>query len=134
MTVINVLQLSSAIGLIISLYFYCVYKGYVSGFFSPRKLCARNTCHDILKTPFAHIFKVPNFSLGIFYYIAVFAFTLVEPVPAVSTLLLVISWLVVILSVYLTYALFFVLEIDCILCYAAHIANVVIAICIFMLY
>jgi uncharacterized membrane protein len=134
MVLIGILQVSSVIGLVISFYFYGVYKGFVTDSLVPRRLCARNTCHDVLKTPFAHVFKVPNFSLGIFYYVLIFFSTLINPVPATMTLLLVLSWVVVVFSAYLVYALLFELRMNCVLCYIAQIVNVIIAVSVYLLY
>jgi len=123
------LQLLSGTGFLISVYFWKAYRGLVHPPKSliPPSICSENVCHGVLRTPFARIFRVPNFTIGILYYTMVFIIASF-PVPLeVHYAVLGASWLVALLSLYLAWALIFKLRVNCLLCFAAHIVNVLIA-------
>ena len=128
------LQALGILGLLISLYFLAVYKGWIKGNekFLPKAICSSNACHEILRTGFAAVFRVPNFVLGIFYYIVVIASTFLSLSFNLFYMLLVLSWLVMTFSLYLAYALMFELRASCTLCFASHLINICIAIIFFM--
>jgi uncharacterized membrane protein len=129
------LQTSSIIGLLISLYFLLIYKGWTKGIkgLVPGEVCSENTCATVLQTSFANLFKVPNFILGIFYYAMIFCSTFFVMTFDVLYIFLVVSWLVMLMSFYLAYALIFRLRTKCVLCFASHIMNIIIAIIFFIL-
>lgn len=129
MTPNPILQISSILGLAISLYFLGVYKGIIKGRknFVPDVVCNDNTCISILKTKYSNPFKIPNFILGIFYYIIVLISTFLI-FSASNLFLFLLSWFVVIFSFYLAYALIFKLKTICVLCFASHVINIIIAV------
>jgi len=129
---IPLIAISCYIGLVISLYFTAIYKGWMKGisFLVPKEVCSKNTCVEILKTKFAHLFVIPNFYLGIIYYLFILiSLQIFLPFPdLILYAILVIVWFVVLISVYLAYSLIFILKTNCTLCFASHLLNIVIAI------
>jgi len=129
------LQLLSVLGLIISLYFVFIYHGIAKGSnkLVPKSICSEKTCHNVLQTKFARVFKVPNFYLGIDYYLIVFISTFFDLNNLILYGLLIISWFVVLFSIYLAYSLIFKLKTACNLCFLAQIINLVIGILFFLM-
>jgi len=127
---ILLVQISCILGLAISLYFTAIYKGLIKGipFLVPKKICRKNTCSEVLRTGFAHVFGPPNFVLGIFYYMLIFGTTLYALPYWGYYVMLVLTWFVVLLSVYLAHALIFRLKIPCTLCFVSHVLNLIIAV------
>lgn len=124
-----IIQFSSFSGLLISLYFLAVYAGLIKGNKSliPSEICSENSCVSVLQTPFSRVFKVPNFYLGIFYYLIILGGSIFGAVNQFHAMFLLVSWLVVGFSVYLAYALIFRLKTNCVLCFVSHVINLVIA-------
>ena len=124
------LQLLSALGFLISLYFVLVYHGFtqVSNKLIPVNICSENTCNSVLETKFSKVFKFPNFYFGLVYYLVIFISTFFVLEGIVYTGFLIVSWFVVLFSAYLAYALIFKLKTNCNLCFTAQIVNLVIAV------
>jgi len=135
MTTTLILQLCSILGLLISLYFLAIYQGLIKGNTAlvPQKMCSKNTCSEVLKTPFARVFKVPNFTLGILYYLMIFFLTVFTLPSAVQLFITIISWLAVVFSVYLAYALVVKLKTTCVLCFVSQTINLIIAVTLLLL-
>lgn len=89
----------------------------------PKNICSERSCTRVLATPFARVFKIPNFVLGMIYY----PFIMISFFVGVGWWIIPLSWFVVGFSLYLAYALIIKLKTHCILCYAAQIINVIIA-------
>lgn len=125
-----VIAISSTLGILISLYFVAIYRGWTKGVNAlvPKNVCSKNTCSAVLQTPFAHVFRVPNFYLGVVYYLVLSLMTVVAVPAWVWWSALAVSLFAVAFSLYLAYALVFRLKTNCVLCFATHIMNLVIAI------
>ena len=122
-------QAVSAIGFLISLYFILVSKGILS---HSNKLigmvCSKDTCTRVIDTPYARVFKIPNFELGIVYYAAIFAISFLTLSKSQGYAVIAVAWFTVAVSAYLAYALLFKLKTNCNLCFAAQLINLLIAI------
>ncbi len=117
-------------GLLVSAYFASVYHN-----IAPRaqrfvpEFCRiePHTCATLLGTRYARVFKVPNFDLGILYYVGLGASS---PFPHVWAQLHSLLWggsiVALATGVYLSYALLFKLRVPCSLCFAAHGINLLI--------
>jgi uncharacterized membrane protein len=118
-----ILGLSLA-GLWISVYFTGVYYGWFTPevFWVPR-ICRldEKSCLNVLQTPRAKLFGIPNSAFGILTYAYVILDVLFFP-PGPGFLLLGAA---VIRSAYLAYSLLFVTKIPCPLCFASHGINLV---------
>ena len=86
------------------------------------------TCASIVFTPSARILGLPNSVLGQAFYAALFGGTLLGLLdqPLLLALYRAGSLATVVLAVYLSYALLFVLRVPCPLCFASHGINAVI--------
>ncbi|MBS3102118.1 vitamin K epoxide reductase family protein [Candidatus Woesearchaeota archaeon] len=124
------LQLLSASGFLISLYFAFTYHGFTkpSNKLIPADICSENMCHSILNTKFASVFKIPNFYLGLIYYFIVFLSGFFVLNNLILLIFVIVAWLVVLFSIYLAYALIFKLRTACNLCFTAQIINLAIAV------
>lgn len=123
----------SLIGFLISLYFTLVYYQRIpANYYLVPRICRmkESTCQTVLSTRDAKVLGIPNSTLGVLYYGIVFFITLVGGSDASSIAnrpFLWISILVVLLSLYLTYALLFRIKIVCPLCFVSHGINLLIA-------
>jgi len=132
--------LLSLMGLADALYFTLAYYARIrKARWVPEMLCAReaSSCVAVLRTPYAHVFGVPNSLLGIVYYVLLIIWILFVPRHAIllghvwtpfetlGVLLLGASLCTVVLGFYLIYALRRVLRTHCPLCYAAHTINLI---------
>lgn len=127
----SILALLALAGLAISTYFTAIaYRwidpeaGYLPGFCRMGKA----TCASVVFTPRARVFGVPNSLLGQIYYLCLvaglWAGRLWEaPVLGIA---LGISFLTVLLGIYLTHSLLFRTRIPCKLCFTSHAINGVI--------
>lgn len=125
-----ILVFLSLIGLYISSYFTLVYYGKIlpENRLIP-SFCSfdEKTCRLVIFHPHARIFLLPNFVLGIVYYLLVLLMAFSGTDTVLSGGLLYASWLTVIVAIFLSYSLFFVVRIVCPLCLAAHGINILIA-------
>jgi uncharacterized membrane protein len=136
-------------GLFISLYFTFAYYGRIKhSRWIPEIFCARegSSCVNVVQTPYARVFGVPNSLLGIIFYAALIAWSLVPTktwviafeyaMPASRAglwLFVPASVAAVVLGFYLIYALRRILHIDCPLCYTAHAINAAILVLLLLL-
>jgi uncharacterized membrane protein len=127
----------SPVGFFISLYFTLVYYQRIpANYYLVPHICRMNeaTCQTVLSTRDARVFGFPNSVLGSLYCAIVFFITLIggwESNHFVHRVFLLISILVVLLSVYLSYSLLFRIKIACPLCFVSHGINVLIAFLLF---
>ena len=123
MAILNSLVIGLSIaGLWISIYFTGVfYKWFQPHVFWIPKVCQLNekTCLNVLETPRAKIFGIPNSALGIGIYSYLILDCFFFP-PQLGLGLLVMA---VLRSVYLAYSLIFVTKIPCPLCFTSHVIN-----------
>jgi uncharacterized membrane protein len=117
----------STVGLLISLYFTLVQRGTISAEtrFVPR-FCriGKDTCLTLLSTQEARLFKIPNFHLGILYYMTIITLACVSDLwQQFHTLLVLASLATVGMGMYLSYALLVRLRLSCILCFISHSIN-----------
>jgi uncharacterized membrane protein len=127
--------LSSA-GFVLSLYFPLVYHNIVK---PDSKLIPQfcrmdeHSCGLLLKTKEASLFGLPNFYLGLVYYSAL----LLVPITAERQFwnwwydFATASLVAVGMGIYLSYALIVKLKVNCVLCFAGHAVNLLIAVLIF---
>ena len=116
------------IGLVNNLYFILTHH------FRPIKkhtnLCAGKRCDDLVKTPYAHLFIVPNYVPGFLYFTVIFwsSFTLYFTMAAFKLLIYILTWFAAAISIYLFSILRFKLKMHCMTCYISESAAVLIAI------
>lgn len=129
------LGLLSIAGLVNALYFTLAYYGLIKAHdrVIPSVFCSaeEKKCLNVLGTPYARVFWVPNSLLGVLYYLAVLGFVAWEalidvPLPILNAYLGVAAFTVA-FGVYLTYSLFFKIKIPCPLCLTGHGINLAIA-------
>lgn len=120
-----------ATGLYISTYFTLIYYRKIrpDTRFVP-SFCSldEKTCQLVIFHPHARIFLVPNFVLGIVYYLLVLLLVVIDPGSFLTGVMFYASWLTVLVAAFLIHSLFFVVKIVCPLCLAAHGINIIIAI------
>jgi uncharacterized membrane protein len=127
----------SLVGSLISLYFTLVYYHRIPANYYPvPRICRMNetTCQTVLSTQDARVLGFPNSVFGFLYYAIVFFITLIGGWANnrfVHWVFLLISILVVLLSVYLSYSLLFRIKIVCPLCFVSHGINMLIAFLLF---
>jgi len=124
------LGIFSALGFMISLYFTLVYHKLMppDAPFIP-KLCRmdQSSCQSLLSTRDARVFGVPNFYLGLVFYVVIVVVS-IAPSPVREWRLLVAgaSGLTVAASLFLSYSLLVRLKTNCVLCYSSHLLNLLI--------
>lgn len=126
-----VLLVLALAGILISVYFTGVYYGLLkSNVWWMPAVCQMDekSCQSIIQTPEARVFGVPNFVLGLVFYILVILTTIGNFEGFLFELVLAGALFTVILAVYLVYSLRVKLKTDCVLCYTAHVINTLIAI------
>lgn len=122
----SLLIVLALIGLALSLYFTLLFFHVIDA--NARcipRFCrsATGDCATIVHHPDASIFFFPNSILGIFYYTLVFVAIKRNFASALPT----VSWFAVAVSAYLTYSLLGKVRVLCVLCIAAHVINLFIA-------
>jgi uncharacterized membrane protein len=132
--------LFSLAGLADALYFTLAYYGRIRrARWVPEILCARegSSCVTVVRTPYAHVFGVPNSLLGLVYYVLLMVWLMfvpryvsisghvLRPFETLWLLMLGASLSTVALGFYLIHALRRVLHTHCMFCYAAHVINIV---------
>lgn len=117
----------SFVGLLISLYFSLVYRGVLrsdSNIIPSFCRMDNDSCLSIIKTREARIIGVPNFYLGILFYLAVLATALFPDLSFwILDSLKVASGFTVFVGIVLSYSLLFVIRKKCVLCFTAHVIN-----------
>jgi uncharacterized membrane protein len=78
-----------------------------------------SSCSSILTLPEAHVFGIPNFFFGLFYYPAVFFL----PLHPFEAYFLISTIFAAGLGLYLSYVLIRKLKVYCIPCFAIHALN-----------
>jgi uncharacterized membrane protein len=126
-------------GLADALYFTLAYYGRIrKARWVPEIFCAHehSRCVTVVRSPYAHVFGVPNSLLGVVYYVLLMGWIMfvprhvnisghaLRPFETLGLLLLGASLSSVVLGFYLIYALRRVLHTHCPLCYAAHAMNI----------
>jgi len=119
----------SVAGLWISIYFTGVfYKWFEPDVFWIPKVCRldEKSCLNVLQTPRAKIFGIPNSAFGILLY----TYILLDLVLFSPVIGLIFVTLALVRSFYLAYSLLFITKIPCPLCFTSHGINLV----LFLLY
>lgn len=125
------IQIICALGIVISLYFLAIWKGVTKGDsrLIPKGVCNKKMCAAVMKTDYAKVFfGIPNFAWGILFYFIVFNSMVFVYPRSVMYGLMIVSWIVVLFSFYLFWALMYKLKTHCPLCYTAHVINILIAV------
>lgn len=124
----------ACVGFLISLYFSLVHYRFMAPDvpFLPR-VCrlSQETCQSILSTPDARLLGLPNFLLGLFYYLTLVLLgflDLIHPSVRGYEVIMMASLFTVFLGVYLTHSLFSKLRVTCVLCVASHVINFLLAV------
>ncbi len=124
----------STLGFYISLYFTLVnYNLIHPSRFPIPSMCklSEGNCQLIIKTKYARLFGLPNFVYGLVYYLGIIVFVISGASGYIKIVFQIVSVFVVILGVYLSYVLVWVLKVNCILCFLSHIVNFLIMVLIF---
>lgn len=119
------------IGTYISVYFTLVYYNllpanarFIPNFCRP----GERSCQSIVHHTHARILGLPNFLLGIGYYLVIIVSGVFQLSEQLAASVIVLSWLVVGLGLFLVYSLFSVVKVPCCLCLISHGLNLLIAI------
>lgn len=119
------------LGTYVSLYFTLVYYEllradvrYIPTFCRPDE----RACQSVLHHSHARIFGLPNFLLGTGYYLVIIIYAVFQLSGHLGASVIVVSWFVVGLGMFLIYSLFFVVKVPCRLCLLSHGLNFLIAI------
>ncbi|CUT04593.1 vitamin K epoxide reductase family protein [Candidatus Chrysopegis kryptomonas] len=126
--------LLSTFGFYISLYFTLVNFNLIHPLKFPiPSVCklSENACQLIIKTKYARLFGLPNFVYGLIYYLGLIVFVISGASGYIKILVQIVSALVVVLGIYLSYVLVRILKVSCVLCFLSHFVNLLIAILIF---
>ncbi len=83
------------------------------------------TCSSVVFTRQARVFGPPNAVLGLLFYLLLAAAAIGGALdePLVHLALLGISGATVVLGLFLTYSLLFVIRVRCVLCFTSHVVN-----------
>ncbi len=119
----------SSIGFLISLYFALVHRNTIrpdAQWIPAACRLDEQSCGSILRTPEAKIIKIPNFYLGIVYYIGLIVLSFVPSFIQDFILeLRVVSGFTVFVGIVLTYSLIWRIRVPCALCFTSHAINLV---------
>ena len=120
----------AAVGLLIASYFTAVtyrWMGTDPGWIPPVCRIEEQTCALILLTPQARVFGLPNSVLGqIFYLSLILGAWLGLMDGSFQIIYLTCSAVTVVLAVYLSYSLLYVIRVPCVLCFTSHGVNLAI--------
>ncbi|MEO2197766.1 MAG: vitamin K epoxide reductase family protein [bacterium] len=85
----------------------------------------QDTCSSVVFTRQARVFGPPNAVLGLLFYLLLAAAAIGGALdePLVHLALLGISGATVVLGLFLTYSLLFVIRVRCVLCFTSHVVN-----------
>jgi uncharacterized membrane protein len=124
------IALLSSVGLLLSVYFALVYHGLVKSdarFIPSFCRMENDSCLSIIRTREARIIGIPNFYMGILFYLAILAVAFFpELSPWILDSLKIASGFTVFVGIVLSYSLLYVIKKKCILCFTAHILNLLI--------
>ncbi len=129
--ILRILLFASAFaGMLVSLYFVLVYHQIFppDASFVPR-VCRmdRGSCDSVLSTAEARMLGIPNFHLGLGYYMLLIVVSLEwTPWSEFREALIFASTVTVVMSVYLSYSLLRKIRSRCNLCFIAHGVNITI--------
>lgn len=119
----------STIGLCISTYFALVHRNVVrpdSQWIPAFCRLDEQSCGSILRTPEAKIIRIPNFYLGIGYYIGLIVLSFFPSTMQEFLFeLRVVSGFTVFVGIVLTYSLIWRIRVSCALCFISHAINLV---------
>ena len=123
-----ILQLFLSIaGLFISVYFALVYRNIIRPDATWIPAFCRideQSCGSILRTPEAKIIRIPNFTLGIGYYLALIILSFFPSMMQDFLFeLRMLSGFTVFVGIVLTYSLIWQIRVSCILCFTSHAIN-----------
>jgi len=119
-----VVSVLSVIGLWISIYFTGVfYQWFKPSVFWMPAVCQLKeaTCMNVLGTPRAKIFGIPNSAFGI----AIYTYILLDLFWFPGIIGLILLGLALLRSIYLAYSLIYVTKIPCPLCFTSHGINLI---------
>lgn len=125
MTATVITMILAITGFLISLYMTLVYYGRIN----PEE----QTCRSIVQAGEARILGIQNSILGMAYYIIIFTAAIIRIVYGVWPFFLILislSAIAVIFSIYLAYVLIVRLRTSCPLCFTAQAINIALAIII----
>lgn len=123
-----ILGLLGILGFLISLLFTLVYykKMRSDALFLP-EVCRLedSTCQTLIRRPEARLLGIPNFLIGLCFYLAVIALSLMPAgaAPLLERTLVFAGGAAVTFGVFLSYTLIIRLHTHCILCFASHLIN-----------
>jgi len=112
------------VGLWVSVYFTGIYyRWFKPDVFWVPQVCRLKeaTCMNVLDTPRAKLFGIPNSVFGIFVY----SYLMFDQFFLAPIFGLILLGFAVARSIYLAYSLLFMTKIPCPLCFTSHIINVV---------
>ncbi len=117
-----------AVGFFISGYFTGVTFHWVrpdSRWVPPVCRMGQDTCSSVVFTPQARVFGPPNAVLGLVFYpgLAAAAMGGAFDEPLMRLVLLAACGVTVLLGLFLTYSLLFVIRVRCVLCFTSHMVN-----------
>ncbi len=125
-----VIGLLSVVGLVISAYFASIHHNmapFINRSFSRFCRIPSSACTTLLATRESRLFGVPNFDLGLLFYLSlVISAILPEIWHQLHSMLLFGSIVTVMAGFYLSYVLVFRLHIRCTLCFTCHAVNLLI--------
>lgn len=123
------LALISTFGLLISLYFALVHRNIIrpdSAWLPAICRIDEQSCGSILRTPEAKIIRIPNFYLGIGYYVGLIILSFFpEIIGEFLFELRVVSGFTVFVGIVLTYSLIWRIRVSCAFCFISHAINLV---------
>ncbi len=118
------------IGLLNALYFAMSYYGLARGRLIP-VVGQGSSCRAVMQTPDARALGLPNFIFGALYYAGLIVLSWTpHPASAWMAAAQIVSYLAVLLGVYLVHALRYRLHVSCPLCLLGHGVNLALAVCL----
>ena len=119
----------STIGLLISLYFALVHRNAIrpdSPWIPAFCRLDEQSCGSILQMPEARIFRIPNFYIGIGYYVGLIILSFFPSIVDEFLFeLRMVSGFTVFVGIILTYSLIWRIKISCVLCFTSHAINLI---------
>lgn len=120
----------SGMGIVLSLFFALIHYNVMpadSRYLPSVCRMESGSCAALLSTRDARLFGIPNFFPGLVYYAAVFLFSLNTTLQShFSEIIIGLSGITVLVSLYLSSSLLFKLRVVCVPCFAGHAINLLI--------